>query len=814
MDTLVQDLKYGLRALVRSRGLTLVAILTVALGLGANIALFTLFNAVLLRPAPGVTDAHRLVWLTPVSRQGRSLQLSYPAYLDYRDSSEVFDDLAAYASVPLSISGAAEPERIDGQIVSGNFFELLGVRPALGRTFAAHEDGRGSTDAVVVIGYAFWQRTFAGDPGVVGRSIAINGHSFTIIGVAPRGFNGPEVGEPREAWVTLATQRQAAPLLDDALGRRGTWWLRAFGRLAPNVNRDRAEAALQVIAMRQAADDPEQLDNVTVKLSPMTGSLSPAGSGDVLSIGILAAAVTVAILLIACANVANLLLARAVARRREMGVRLALGAARSRLVRQLLTESILLAVIASTIGVLLSSWLVDGIMRFADIPHTIDVALDGTVLAFAVAAAMVTGIGCGLAPALQATRRDLIPALKDDTVGRGATRSRVQRALVAGQVALSVVLLVTTGLFLRSLQKASAVQVGFDARENVALVSFDLRLQGYSDEAATLAYDELLARVRALPGIEAATLVDLVPLAGRWVGGGVTLEGETVVDGAERSAGLATVRAEYFRTLGLPLLRGRGFAHTDAPGAPPVAIVNETFARRYWPGEDPLGKRLSLDGQDGPFREVIAVARDAKYDAVSEDTRPFVYVPQAQRPSYFSDITLMARTRGNGASLLPALERELRAIEPGVPIIRRTTMRAMLADAASERRQGSQLLSLFGAVAVLLASVGLYGVMSHAVSQRTREIGLRAALGAARRDLIVMVVGEGTRLALRGVVVGLAAAAGLAQLIAGMLYGIGATDAATFGIVAILLVAVALVASYLPARRAARVDPTVSLRYE
>jgi predicted permease len=814
MSTMLQDLKYGLRALIRSRGVTLVAILTVALGLGANIALFTLFNAVLLRSAPGVTEAHRLVWLTPVSRQGRSLQLSYPAYLDYRDSSEVFDGLAAYSSVPLSMSGAGEPERIDGQIVSGNFFELLGVRPVLGRTFVAAEDRRASADAVVVIGHALWQRTFAGDPGVLGRSVTINGHPFTIIGVTPPGFNGPEVGTPREAWVTLAMQAQAAPLLDDALTRRGTWWLRAFGRLAPEVNRDRAEAALQVIAMRQSADDPEQLDDVRVRLSPMRGSLSPADGGDLIPVGILAAAVTVVILLIACANVASLLLARAVARRREMGVRLALGAGRVRLVRQLLTESIVLATVASAVGVLLSTWFVDGIMLFLDIPPTIDTVLDGRVLAFAVGAALLTGVGFGLAPALQATRRDLIPSLKDDTIGRGTTRSRVQRALVCGQVALSVVLLVTTGLFLRSLQKASAVEIGFDARANVALVSFDLRLQGYSDEQASLAYDQLLARVRALPGIEAATLADLIPLGGRMIGSGVGIEGEPATDGPSRSAGLATVRSDYFRTLGLPLLRGRDFAATDGAGAAPVAIVNETFARRYWPGEDPLGKRLSLDGEDGRFVEVIGVARDSKYDAVSEDPRPFVYVPQTQRPSYLTDITLMARTNGSGVSLLAALERELRALEPGIPVFRRTTMHTVVADAGASRRQGSQLLSAFGAVAMLLASVGLYGVMSYAVSQRTREIGLRAALGAARRDLIMMFVGEGTRLALLGIAVGLAAAAGIAQLMAGMLYGIGATDAATFGIVAVLLVAVALVASYLPARRAARVDPTVSLRYE
>ncbi|HJR64076.1 MAG TPA: ABC transporter permease [Gemmatimonadaceae bacterium] len=814
MSTMLQDLKYGVRALIRSRGVTLVAILTVALGLGANIALFTLFNAVLLRSAPGVTEAHRLVWLTPVSRQGRSLQLSYPAYLDYRDSSEVFDGLAAYSSVPLSMSGVGEPERIDGQIVSGNFFELLGVRPVLGRTFVAAEDRRAGADAVVVIGHTLWQRTFAGDPGVLGRSVTINGHPFTIIGVTPPGFNGPEVGTPREAWVTLAMQAQAAPLLDDALTRRGTWWLRAFGRLAPEVNRDRAEAALQVIAMRQSADDPEQLGDVRVRLSPMRGGLSPADGGDMIPVGILAAAVTAVILVIACANVANLLLARAVARRREMGVRLALGAGRVRLVRQLLTESVVLATVASAVGVLLSTWFIDGIMLFLDIPPTIDTVLDGRVLGFAVGAALVTGVGFGLAPALQATRRDLISSLKDDTIGRGTTRSRVQRALVCGQVALSVVLLVTTGLFLRSLQKASAVEIGFDARANVALVSFDLRLQGYSDEQASLAYDQLLARVRALPGIEAATLADLIPLGGRMIGSGVVIEGEPGTDGPSRSAGLATVRSDYFRTLGLPLLRGRDFAATDGAGATPVAIVNETFTRRYWPGEDPLGKRLSLDGEDGPFLEVIGVARDSKYDAVSEDPRPFVYVPQTQRPSYLTDITLMARTNGIGVSLLAALERELRALEPGIPIFRRTTMHTVVADAGASRRQGSQLLSAFGAVAMLLASVGLYGVMSYAVSQRTREIGLRAALGAARRDLIMMFVGEGTRLALLGIAVGLAAAAGIAQLMAGMLYGIGATDAATFGIVAVLLVAVALVASYLPARRAARVDPTVSLRYE
>ena len=813
MDVLLQNLRYGFRTLMRSRGVAGVAIVTVSLGLGANIALFSLLNALLLRPVPGVSDAERLVWVSPTSRQGRALQLSYPAYEDYRDQAHVVSGLAAYAGAPLSFSGAGEPQRIDGQIVSANFFQVLGVRAALGRTFTPEEDRVVGANAVAVIGYALWRRSFGGDSSALGRSIVINGHPFTVIGVAPPDFNGPEIGEAREVWVPLTMQPQVAPLMRGALTSRGAWWLQAVGRLAPNVTVGGAEAELQVLARQLASAEPELLRDVSVRVRPMVGGLPPSTDGGILSVAVLALAVTATILVIACANVANLLLARAVSRRREIGVRLALGASRFRLVRQMLTESVLLSGIAGALGLLLAVWLVDGLMAFLAIPPTLDPSIDGRVVAFAAAFAVITGIAFGMVPAWQATRPELVPALKDGSAA-GGRRTRTQSVLVASQVALSMVLLVTTGLFLRSLQKASAVQLGFDARENIALVSFDLRLQSYSEERATAAYDEVLARVRALPGVQAASLSDIVPLAGRMVGSGVTLEGDEESDNPGRSARQSIVRPHYFRTLGIPLLRGRDFSTADGAGAPRVVIVNETFARRYMPGLDPLGKRISVDGKDGPWLEVVAVAADSKYDALSEDPSPYIYLPQTQRASYLSDVTLLVRTSGRGVALLPALERELRAVEPGLPLFRRTTMRAVLDEAGAKRRQGSQVLSIFGALAMLLASVGLYGVMSYSVSQRTQEIGLRAALGAARRDLLMMFIGEGTRLALIGVGIGLAIAAGLTQLLAGMLYGVRATDLTTFVAVSLLLVAVAGLASYLPARRAARVDPTVSLRYE
>jgi len=822
MDTLLQDLRYAARALLKSPGFTAVAVLTLGLGIGGNTAVFTLVNAALFRAPPG-DRPHELVWLAatvdfpeqPGRPRSYQRRFSMPEYRDYAAGATAFTGLIAYQDVALALGSGGEPERINGMLVSGNYFQVLGLVPAAGRFFVPEEDRDPGAHPVVVLSHGLWSRRFGFDPGIVGADITVNGRRFMVVGVAPAGFAGIQLGEPAELFTPLAMVAVAMPRSAELLTQRNAGWLQIVGRLKPGATVAEAGRDVTTLAARLAQAYPDALKATSAEVAPLSGGLDPGNRQQALPILLLLMAVPMVVLLIACANVANLLLARATGRRREIGIRLALGATRWRLLRQLLTESLLLALCAGGAGMLLSFWLNDVLLAVSHAPAEIALALkpDIRVLAFTIAIAVITGLLFGLAPALGATRPDVVPALKEEGIalGRRVRRSRLTGAFVVAQVALSLILLVTAGLFLRSLDKALAVNPGFDSVNRISL-SFDLGIQGYSDRQRGTFYARLLERVRVMPGVESASLGSPLPMSGRMIRSAVSLEGVDPDAGAV-PVSAASVAPAFFATLGVPLVRGRDFAATDGPGTPLVLIVNETLARRLWPDQNPIGRRLRLYGREEPLREVIGVAKDGKYDELTERPRSFVYFPERQH-SDVSDISLVVKSTGDPRRLAGALTAAVHELDGTLPIFRLETFAQALHNRLDKERGASSLLGVFGTLALLLAALGLYGVMAYAVSQRTREIGIRVALGAGQAHVLRQFVGEGVRLAVVGVVIGLALSVAITRVIAQFLYGVTATDAATFAAGAAALCVVAVLASWLPARRAARVDPMVALHSE
>jgi predicted permease len=815
---MLSDLRYALRSLSRSPGFAITAILTLALGIGANGAVAGLLNAVMLRPIPGLGDPGQLVWISTQGGGIRSGLMSYPDYLDYRDGNRVMAGMAAYLTAPLSLGSGGEPARVDGEVVSANYFGVLGVAPALGRGFVPDEDEAPLARPVAVVSDRLWRERFAGGTGIIGSQVVINGRQFTVVGVAPAGFRGTELERPADLWVPAMMLPAAMPGSPALLTKRGAFSFRVIGRLATGATVDQAERALRTIARRIEAEHPEsrrdELRGLTVGVAPVGGWVQLSAAGDALPLIVLSFTVTALVMLIAGSNVANLLLVRAAVRRREIGIRLAIGASRGRIVRQLLVESVLLAGIAGVLGLLLSFWATDLGVAFLAPPFALDLSPSVPVLAFTIGLSLLIGAGFGLAPALRASRPELLPALKNEALTAGGTRrSRLQGGFVVAQIALSLVLLVSAGLFLRSLRNAGTVNVGFDA-DPVLAVSLDAQLQGYAPAEVQAFHARLLERVRALPGVQAASLSSNVPFSSTMVGTSMYAEdprarGETM----PRHIFFQAVWPDYFRTLGMPVLRGRDVAPTDGPSAPPVAVVSEQLARAVWPGESALGKRVSIQGASGPFMEVIGVVKDGQYDELGERPKAYLYVPAAQESGVLPGMTLLVRAT-DPAVLAPAIKREVRAMDASLPLYRITTMRALVDEKVRERAKGATLISAFAGIALLLAALGLYGVMAYTVTQRTREIGVRVALGARQRDVLTLVVGDGARLAVAGVLVGVVLAVGVTRLIGAMLIGVRPYDPLTFAAVSAVLATVALLASWLPARRASRVDPMVALRYE
>jgi predicted permease len=814
MGNLLQDLRYGARMLLKRPGLTLIAVITLALGIGANTAIFSLVNTVLLRPLP-VDKPEQLVSLNSTSPTGENNipTLSYPNYRDYRDRNEVLAGLLCYRFAPISLSNNGVNERMWSYLVSGNYFDVLGVKPALGRFFTQEDDKAPGAHPVTVITYNCWRKRFAGAGDAIGKSVIVNGRSFSIIGVAPQGFYGSEISYVPEMWFPMMMLAQIEPG-NNYLEDRDSANFFVQGRLKPGVTTSQAEAALKAIAVQLAREYPNENENRTIELSP-PGLFGAFMRGPILGFAGVLMAVVGLVLLLACTNLANLLLARATERRKEIAIRLAIGASRSRLVRQLLTESVLLATWGGALGLGLAYWLVDAMTALRpplDIPLSTELHIDYRVLLFTAAISVLTGVVFGLLPALQATNPDLVPALKDETSISGYRRSWLRSGLVVFQVSLSLLLLICAGLVLRGLQRAQLLNPGFVPQHAIEM-SFDLSLQGYDGPRSKTFKRQLLERVRALPGVEYAGVSNFVPLSMNLNNNSIFVEGAPQERGANIPQAMTSGASPGFvAALGADLLEGRDFTEQDGDARPRAAVINETFARRFWPGQSALGKRFSLEGAAGPWVEVVGVMRDGKYFSLSEDPAPFVFLNL--RPENGSYLTLVVRTASEPQGVIGALRSEFQQLDANLPVYSVKTMTEHMALPLFPARVAAMLLGSFGLLALILAAIGIFGVMSYAVSQRTREIGIRMALGANAGGILKLVVGHGLKLIVLGLGIGLASAVAGTRLMSSFLYGVSATDAVTFAVIALLLTGVALLACYLPARRATKVDPMAALRCE
>jgi macrolide transport system ATP-binding/permease protein len=815
MQTFWQDLRYGARILWKRPGFTLIAVVTLALGIGANTAIFSLVNTALLRPMP-VERPDQLVALNSVLSNGtQSLPVtSYPNYLDFRDRNKLLSGMLAFRSADVSLSNNGVNDRVWSYLATGNYFEVLGVKPALGRFFTPVDDKVRGGHPLAVLTYECWQKRFAGDPQAIGKTVLINARNFTIIGVAPPGFYGSEIIFRPEMWIPMMMQEQLEP---DSyyLESRGQNNFFVQGRMKPGVTMAQAENELKIIAAQLAREFPQDNEGVIVSLSA-AGLFGEYMRGSITSYAGLLMGVVGLVLLLACTNLANLLLARATERRKEIAVRLAIGANRRRLVRQLLTESILLSMLGGALGLLVAYWLVDAIMAFrppVDIPLTADVYIDGRVLLFTLTVSVLTGKLFGLLPALQATKPDLVTALKDEVSRGGYRRSWTRNGLVVLQVSLSLILLICAGLVLRGLQRAQLLNPGL-VPERALEMSFDLSLQSYDGPRSQEFKRRLLERVRSLPSVQYAGLSNSVPLS--ILSGNnnpIYVEGKPEQRGANvPMARRSDATPGFLSAMGTRLLEGRDFTEQDGESNRPVAIVNETFARRFWPGQPVLGKRYSHAGPGGPWIEVVGVIEDGKYFSLNEDPTPFVY--NYLNPLAGRNLTMVVRTTGEPQSAMSALRREFQQLDAALPIYNVKTMVEHMSVAYFPARVAATLLGGFGFLALSLAAIGIFGVMSYAVTQRTREIGIRTALGAQGGVILKLVVGEGLKLTALGVAIGLGCAIAGTRLMRSFLYGVSALDVVTFAGVSLLLALVALVACYIPARRAMRVDPLVALRCE
>ncbi len=810
METLFKDIRYGLRSLWKRPGFTAVALITLALGIGANTTVFSLLDAVMLRPLP-ISNPEQMVEIaTRTSGGGLHPDFSYPLYAALRDSSPEFEGMIAYADTSFGLSAGDRTERLNGEFVSANYFEVLGLRPAIGSAFSPDHERTGALP-VAVISYALWNKRFAGSADALQKTIALNGRPFSVIGVAPRNFSGIMRGITEDVWITLphVAELESSP---DRMNSRTTSWLALAGRLKPQFTIPQAQVLLSQ-RLPAGFEQARGSGNWDVVLTKAAGGNEQYVAELARPLTIIFVAVGL-ILAIACANIAGLMLARAQTRSKEIGVRLALGASRWRIARQLLTESVLLALGGGALGLLVAFWTSDlssSLRSTTAGALTLDGGLNTRVLIFNLGVSLLTVMLFGVAPALKATRFNLVSTLKDSvqrTVERRRGLPSARSVLVVTQVTLSLVLLVGAGLFIRSLRNLRSIDTGF-RNENVLAMSLAMELQGLDKDQGRNFYAAALESLSSLPGVQSVSMASALPLAA----GGMRLQRPA---GLTRPAvnepisiDIVRIAPRFLETIGLPLLRGRDFQSLDTEQSAPTIIVNETMAAKFWPGENPLGRTFS-DG-DTSF-EVVGVARDTKYRNLREPPRMTMYRPLTQ--FYSPNINLLVRTRSDTTAMLPAIQNRLRSLEPGIAVFNVRTLNEHVDRSLYVERVQSFLLSLFGLLALLLTGVGIYGVVAFTVSQRTRELGIRMALGAQKRDVLKLILRRGLTLAAWGTGLGLIGSFWLARLLSNQLYGITPHDPATFAAVSLVVVAIVLLASFIPARRATKVDPMVALRYE
>ena len=809
MQTLLQDLRYAIRMMAGNRAFTAVAVLALALGIGANTVIFSVVNAVLLRSLPfPEPDRIVMVFESDLKKQSREA-IAGANFMDWRDQNQVFENIAAYREESFSLTGGDRPERASGVVTTASLFPVLGVKPIVGRVFQADDENRG-IGRVAVISQSLWERRFASDANIVGQKLTANSEPLTIIGVMPAGFRFPEESD---LWIPprqVVPEHVLRPTVNMAASR-DSHYLEAIASLKPGVTLDQARADMNAVAHHIEEQNPSEMDRsvtlVTLR-EYQVGNIRP-------TLLILFGAVGF-VLLIACANVANLLLARAATRHKEIAIRTALGASRLRLVRQLLTESVALSVAGGSLGLLLAVWGLTPLISLmpANISGAKAINIDGVVFFFTLGVSLVTGLVFGLVPALQATKSDLNESLKEGGRGgtAGAHRSRVRSSLVVAEIALSLVLLIGAGLMIKSFIRLEQVNPGFETR-NVLTMRLSLPAAQYPDGRRRGAFfQQVVERIGALPGARLGAAISRLPLTPGNSSRSFEIEGSSNdSSGDERNADYRVISSNYFEALGIPLLKGRAFTEQDNSDSPPTAIINETAAKRYWPNEEPIGKRLRIQSGD-PWMEVVGVVGNVKHLGLDTQSKAELYVPYLKDPWPF--MTIVVRSASNPKSLADAMRNEVWAIDKDLPVPEIKTMDELLSGSIARRRFNMLLLGIFAAVALVLAAVGIYGVMSYSVTQRTHEIGVRMALGATQSNVMKLVVGQGITLALIGVGIGLAGALALTRVLASLLFEVSTTDPATFAIISVLLTGVALAACFVPARRASRVDPMVALRYE
>jgi putative ABC transport system permease protein len=820
MNTVWQDVRFGIRILAKTPGFTILAVLTLAFGIGMNTAVFSIVNAFLFRPLPVKDPSQLVVLATKDNHLEFPHYLSYLDYKDYRDKSAALSDAIAFAPAPVNFSLDTGNERIWAETVTSNYFSMLGIDATAGRTFLPEEDQGLGAHPVAVLSYSFWQNRFGGDPSAVGKVVKINGHPFTIVGIAPGGFPGTQPFLDINLYVPLSMLDQVKPGSAGRLNARDDHWLRVLGRLKEGVSLSKARADIGLLASQLEQEYPTTNKGVTLMVMPETKARPDVGVSDFLPImATVFMGLVGLVLLITCANVANMLLARTASRQREIAIRMALGAGRTRIFRQLLIEVILLALLGGVFGFFLA-YLGTSALAAIKLPadtliHWFGLSPDLSVFAFNLLIAFVAATISGVGPAFQASNLNLTRWLNEGGRGgiEGSGRHRIRSILVFAQVAVSLVVLICAALFIRSLKNAEKIDLGFRT-ENLLLFSMDPGTQGYTGVRGQQFYQQLVDRVRALPGVRSAGLAQLYPFSIR---GNQFID--TYVEGRSVSAESDMVSifynvagVGYFESMGIPFVNGRDFTIQDNDSSSKVAIINETMAQQYWPNQSPLGKRISFEKRGGPFVEIVGVVRNAKYVTLGEDPRPFLYIPLLQ--NYRPLVTLHVQTGGEPGSSIAAVRQVVRDLDGEMPLFEVVAMDKHIRDgiALLPMRIGAVLASIFGVLALILTMVGIYGVISYSVSRRTNEIGIRVAMGARPLDILRLVVGQGMNLTAIGVVLGLVVALILGRLLASLLYGVSATDPVLFAASTLLLAAVATLACYIPARRAARLDPVVALR--